>query len=52
VQGVRQLGPLEILASAPGGLDLSEKGMTGSGGLLGPGIADNPTLIIDIPPVR
>jgi len=25
VQGVRQLAPLEIFASAPGGFDLSEK---------------------------
>jgi len=62
VQGVRQLAPLEILASAPGGFDLSEKRLTGSVGLLGTGIAEhagrarqhntNPTLIIDIPPVR
>jgi hypothetical protein len=62
VQGVRRLAPLEILASAPGGFDLSEKRLTGSVALLGPGIAEhagratqhntNPTLIIDIPPVR
>jgi hypothetical protein len=62
VQGVRQLAPLEILASAPGGFDLSEKRLTGSVGLLSPGIAEhaerakqdntNPTLLIEIPPVR
>jgi hypothetical protein len=62
VQGVRQLAPLEILASAPGGFDLSEKRLMGSGGLLNLGIAEhaeramqhnaNATLLIEIPTVR
>jgi len=61
-QGVRQLAPLEILASAPGGADLREKRLPGSVGLPGPGIAEhaerarqhntNPTLLIEIPAVR
>jgi hypothetical protein len=61
-QGVRQLAPLEILASAPGGVDLSERRLTESVGLPGPGITEhaekaiqhntNPTLRIEIPPVR
>jgi hypothetical protein len=62
VQGVRQLAPLEILTSAPGGFDLSEKRLMGSVGLSDLGIAEhaeramqhnaNATLLIEIPTVR